>query len=795
MKKNTCLPAAGVAALAYLLATPIQAQPLAFPGAYGFGANATGGRGGAVYHVVNTNDSGTGSFRDAVSQPNRTIVFDVGGYIVLSSAVACADNLTIAGQTAPGDGIGLMGHELSFSSKNNEIVRFLRIRPGSIASSGEDGINMGDGTNMIYDHISIEFAPYNNIDAAGGGANSHLITIQNSILADPIGQQFNAHTEASNHDFAWCYNILSSGHNRNPLAKINTIYLNNVIYNFQAGYTVADTGGNFSHDLVNNYFISGPSTSNAGDDFFQMDANQSVYASGNLLDGDKNGSLGGATTSPGGVTALSSPWSSLTPNIPTYSTASAFRHDVSLAGVLPHDQVDQDVLADVTSLGTSGRMWTSQTANGLGNNGYGVINGGTAPLDTDQDGMPDYWENALGLNPNDASDGNTIGADGYTHLEEYLNWLAGAHVAGFANTNIDLNLSQYAGGFVTSPAFTVASAAHGSVSVLADGHTARFVPTAGYYGLASYDFTVTDSAGSTMTLTVAVLVQPAPPATPTGLAATAGDAQVALAWNASAGATGYPLYRATSGSGPYALLAAPVTTAYTDAGLTNGTLYFYSVAASNLFGRSALSAYVGATPTNPATPTAKPISINFVGNGTNLAVTESAGVVAETNWNNVIGTNGSNLALHYVTGAASGATLTWSANHNSAEAVTNALSNYRMMNGYINTATNTTTTIAVAGLPADANGYKLYVYAEENTSGATRVAAYKISGAGITTTTISATDPNTFAGTFTQASDSTGNYVVFTLGNVAGFTLTATPVSASDGILRAPVNGLQLIPQ
>jgi len=117
------------------------------------------------------------------------------------------------------------------------------------------------------------------------------------------------------------------------------------------------------------------------------------------------------------------------------------------------------------------------------------------------------------------------------------------------------------------------------------------------------------------------------------------------------------------------------------------------------------------------------------------------------------------------------------------------------MNGYINTATNTTTTIAVAGLPADANGYKLYVYAEENTSGATRVAAYKISGAGITTTTISATDPNTFAGTFTQASDSTGNYVVFTLGNVVGFTLTATPVSASDGILRAPVNGLQLIPQ
>src|SRR5580692_3369874 len=98
------------------------AQTPAFPGAQGFGAFATGGRGGAVYHVTSLGDSGTGSFRDAVSEPNRIIVFDVGGYIILGSAVSCANNLTIAGQTAPGGGIGIMGHEVSFSARTNEIV-------------------------------------------------------------------------------------------------------------------------------------------------------------------------------------------------------------------------------------------------------------------------------------------------------------------------------------------------------------------------------------------------------------------------------------------------------------------------------------------------------------------------------------------------------------------------------------------------------------------------------------------------------------------------------------------------
>ncbi len=490
-----------------LVVGTLQTNIPAFPGALGFGANATGARiGGSVYHVTTLGDSGTGSFRDAVSKPNRFVVFDVGGYITINSAITLANNLTIAGQTAPGDGIGIMGHELSFSVKTNEIVRHIRIRPGSLASSGDDGINVGDGTNMIFDHISIEFAPYDNVDAVGSAGNSHLITIQNSIIADPTGQQFNAHTEATGNSFSWFYNILSSAHDRNPLAKINTIFINNVVYNFQGGYTVADTSGHFSHDIINNYFIAGPSTTSPGDDFFQMDGNQQIYSSGNLLDSSANGTLGGSSTSPGSVVVLTSPWSVLTPAIPTYSTVAAYRYDVSLSGAFPHDQVDQNVMGDVTSLGTSGRMWTTQTSTGLGNNGYGIINGGTAPLDTDGDGMPDYWEEALGSNPN-VADSLVPGTGGYTRLENYLNWLGGPHAVSPKNSFVEVDLSQYCGGFTNvSPVYAAFSPTNGTVSLNADGHTAHFVPAGNFYGLGSFNFSVTANDGSAMSNTVGVLV-------------------------------------------------------------------------------------------------------------------------------------------------------------------------------------------------------------------------------------------------------------------------------------------------
>ena len=490
-----------------LVVATLQSNIPAFPGALGFGAGATGARfGGSVYHVTNLNDSGAGSFRDAVSGGNRFVVFDVGGTITLASAVSCSSSLTIAGQTAPG-GIAIIGHEISFSVRSNEVVRCVRFRPGSIADDTEDGINMGDGTNMIFDHISIEFAPYDSIDAVGSDANSDLITVQNSILADPISQQFNAHTEALTHHYSWFYNIFSSGHDRNPLAKINTVFINNVVYNFQAGYTCADTSGSFSHDIINNYFITGPSTTSPGDDFFQFDGNQSVYASGNLLDSANNGTLGGSSTAPGGVVVLSSPWSPITPTIPTASPASAYRSDVSWAGPQPLDQVDQLVMADVTSLGTSGRLWSSQTDTGLGNNGYGVINGGTPPVDTSGDGLPDYWKAAIGANTNQ-SVSLTPGWGGYTKLENYLNWLAGPHTVA-TNYIVLVDLSQYAAGFATvSPAYSVSGATNGTVSLLADGHTARFIFPNGFSGLGGFNFAVAGNDGTTMTNGVGLVISP-----------------------------------------------------------------------------------------------------------------------------------------------------------------------------------------------------------------------------------------------------------------------------------------------
>src|SRR5689334_11644030 len=147
------LAAVGIATLPGF--SPISfAQTPAFPGAQGFGRFATGGRGGAVYHVTNLNDSGPGSFRTGVTSPNRTVVFDVGGVIRISNAVSVANNVTIAGQTAPGDGVAIYGHRLSYSGADNSITRFLRVRMG-INGDGNDTITIANGHDMIFDHLSV----------------------------------------------------------------------------------------------------------------------------------------------------------------------------------------------------------------------------------------------------------------------------------------------------------------------------------------------------------------------------------------------------------------------------------------------------------------------------------------------------------------------------------------------------------------------------------------------------------------------------------------------------------------
>jgi hypothetical protein len=389
MKRATTMLIAGAAAVAAVTAvaavsaTAVEAVPAppaaaaaaapaatAFPGAVGFGANATGGTGGAVYNVTNLNDSGSGSFRDAVSQSHRIIDFQVGGYIVLSSAVSVKSDLTIEGDTAPGGGIGIMGREVSFSGSTNDIVRDVRFRQGTLdPDSGKSAINLLNSSDMIFDHISVEFGQWDNIDSVGASD----ITIQDSIIADPIGQQFAAHTETG--PYTWYEDLFANAHNRNPLAKANTQFINNVVYDYQGGYTAGNSSGHFSHDVIGNYFIAGPVTTSPSNAYYQMN-NQAVYNSGNELDSNRNGRLDGtALGAGGGATALSAPWSPATAAIPALSAASAYSAVIAGVGAFPRDQVDTQVIANVTSLGTAGGLWTSQTQTGLGNDGYGTIPG------------------------------------------------------------------------------------------------------------------------------------------------------------------------------------------------------------------------------------------------------------------------------------------------------------------------------------------------------------------------------------------------------------------------------------
>ncbi len=500
---------------------------LAFPGAQGFGKNVTGARNGTVYHVTNLDDSGAGSFRDAVSRSNRFVVFDVGGYIRLVTAVSVKSDITIAGQTAPGGGIGFRGGEISFANSSNIICRFIRVRPGSeTASTTDDALSLFRARSVMIDHSSFEFGPWNNIDGVSDDWQNFPvtdITIQDSLIADPTGQQFGAHTESVSSQWAWYRNVFASSHNRNPLAKINTVFVNNVLYNDSAGYTT-HTSTHFKHDILNNYFIFGPASTGTDNTWYQVDKNQAIYYAGNLKDTNLDGMLDGTTTTPfwyqGEGTVLTSPWSSETMATPPLDTASAGRVAVSLAGALPRDSVDALIISQVMTLGSGtpgfgadtvgpdGELYTSQAQTGLANNGYGAIAGGPLPVDTDDDGMPDTWELANGSNPN-VNDAMMKAEDGYALIEHYVNWLAVPHASTVAGAPVDIDLSAYTAGFsAVSPTFVVAGAQNGMVALQPDGHSARFQPAAGFHGLSSFAFTVTGSDASAYTTDVAVLIAP-----------------------------------------------------------------------------------------------------------------------------------------------------------------------------------------------------------------------------------------------------------------------------------------------
>ena len=267
-----------------------HAQQLAFPGAEGFGRLAKGGRGGQVYHVTNLNDAGSGSFRDAVSKPDRTVVFDVGGLIRIQERVIVSANLYIAGQSAPGDGITVYGNGMSFSNADNAIVRHIRFRMGAVGTEGKDGITIAEGHDMIFDHVSVSWGRDETFSINGDVSN---VTIQNCIISQGLQTHSAGGLMQTTGGLSILRTLYIDNHTRNPKVKGVSQFVNNVIYNWEvAAYIEGDSDAASFVNVEDNYFIDGPGT---GDDAFTRgNLNFHIYAAGNFQDGDKNGKLDGA---------------------------------------------------------------------------------------------------------------------------------------------------------------------------------------------------------------------------------------------------------------------------------------------------------------------------------------------------------------------------------------------------------------------------------------------------------------------------------------------------------------------
>jgi hypothetical protein len=242
-----------------LTMTAADALP-AFPGAEGFGKYAVGGRYGSVYRVTNLNDSGTGSLRDAVSTANRIIIFDVSGVIKLNSRLVFKNNLYVAGQTAPGEGITVYGNGVSFSGASNTIVRYLRFRMGSGGDSGKDAAGVANGTNIIFDHLSVSWGLDEtfSISSDGKGALGD-ITIQNSIMSQGLMTHSAGGLMQADHITLY-RNLYVDNSTRNNKIKGTNQYVNNIVYNWKNGCYImgGDSQGTSYCNATNNLFINGP---------------------------------------------------------------------------------------------------------------------------------------------------------------------------------------------------------------------------------------------------------------------------------------------------------------------------------------------------------------------------------------------------------------------------------------------------------------------------------------------------------------------------------------------------------
>lgn len=402
----------------------INAQIPAFPGAEGYGKYTSGGRGGAVYEVTNLNDSGPGSLRDAVSQPNRTIVFRVSGNIELQSALFIREsNITIAGQTAPGDGICVRDYPTIIRNANNVIVRYMRFRLGDRYGLKSDALDIDESQNIILDHCTMSWG----VDECFTAYGNNNITVQWCIVGEGL--------KLANHSMGglwggyttYHHNLIHSNTTRHPKYAYTydidiTDSRNNVIYNW--GSNSAYTSPTGRVNLVNNYYKAGPATGTWKHRIVEAEPTKRMYITGNFVAGFPEVTAdnwnGGVDPLNGGLPIkYDTPFTVPNP-IPEQSAVDAYHEIIPHVGASFPSRDDADNRAIKNLVDSTGSIINRQSDVG----GFPRLHSLPPPADSDHDGMPDDYETDLELNPNDASDRNgDKNGNGYTNLEDYINGL------------------------------------------------------------------------------------------------------------------------------------------------------------------------------------------------------------------------------------------------------------------------------------------------------------------------------------------------------------------------------------
>lgn len=421
--------------LSYVYAN--KAEIPAFPGAEGFGAFTPGGRGGKVFFVTNLNDSGPGSLRAACeAEEPRIVVFHVSGTIALQSNIKIRNPyITIAGQTAPGDGICLKNYQMSIGT-HDVVIRYIRFRVGDQGDKDCDALGGRGCSNVIIDHCSASWS----IDECVSFYHNENITVQWCLISESLRD---SHHEKGPHGFggiwggnnaSYHHNLLAHHSSRNPRFasdEQNIDHRNNVIYNW--GYNSAYGGEGATVNMVANYYKFGPATEdNVKDRIVEPSDNKGRwYIADNYVVGypeiTEDNWNGGVQEASLKTIRVDKPFPAAP--VKTQTAQEAYKLVLKHAGAnLPkRDSLDKRIIEEIrTGTAKYGETWKG--------GGKGIIDSQTAvdgwpklksvppPKDSDSDGMPDNWENKFGLKPDDKADGNMDkDRDGYTNVEEYLN--------------------------------------------------------------------------------------------------------------------------------------------------------------------------------------------------------------------------------------------------------------------------------------------------------------------------------------------------------------------------------------